>query len=219
MNYNGTMTYLEKPRPLDENDLRDRYLEALDKVFIPYCESGDADDCSGALEFGITTWPLLHLLALVKSQGYIYSPDMVGRLADAMPDFLRNQWLHSNKLLREQMRLVSALHDAGKSDFGPSKFFYLAVNSINAKHLMPKQVMREMLFPIEYGPDAATDPMTKLIGDLLANDQDLCRITQPEGLDDLRFASAVKHYTRQSLAFTLNKPKRWDTLLCSDLGA
>lgn len=219
MNYEKTLEYLNKPRALDENDLRDRYLKAMDYIFVPYCQSRDADHCSGITTIGQSAWPLLHLLSLVRLEGYKYSPEMVINLAEAMPDFLRNDWLNSNQLLREEMSLVSFLHAAGKSDMSPSEFFYLAVDSINAKHLMPMQVMREMLFPIEYKSDAATEPMAKLIGNLLAKDQDLCRRIQPDGLDDLRFATAVKCYDRTSLAFTLDRPKRWDILLCSDLGA
>lgn len=218
MNYEATLEYLDKPRALSEEDLRDRYLKAMDDIFVPYCQSGDADHCSGITRIGQPTWPLLHLLSLVRLAGYRYFPKMVVNLAEAIPDFLRNDWLNANGLLREEMSLVSALHHAGKSDISPSEFFYLAMDTISAKHLMPMQVMREMLFPIEHASNVATDPMVKLIGNLLAKDQDLCRRIQPGGLDDLRFASAVKCYDRTSLAFTLDKPKRWDILLGSDLG-
>lgn len=197
----------------------DRYVEALNDVFLPYAKNEYRPGCLVRLRnmnIGFDAIPVLHLLALIKREGYTYKPAFVSELAAAVPDFLDHTWKDGNRLAREMTRLVSVLHGAGHSEVEPSDFVLLMVEAMDG-HRMGRAALREFMIPMEWHEEAGEDPATQYLGQALLKSHVLQEKLLTK-IKDNRFVPALKHYPVEALAIAIDRPSRQDQRFGKELG-
>ena len=212
---------VKNPKGFDDNSgwASERYIKALNEGFLPYVEG---DDRPGAisrlqnLKLGLRVYPTLHLLALIKRDGYSYSPSVVYELAQGTVDFLDQYWKDGNDLAREMTRLVAALHDAGLSPIDPADFVLLMTASMEG-HRMGRVALREMMVPMQWDEEATEDPATFHLGQALIRSPELQEKVLTK-IKNNRFTPALKHYPVEALKVAMDRPSRDDMRLSKDLG-
>lgn len=218
--YTSIIPVIEDPTNFDAgNWASDRYVEALNDVFLPYAKNDRRQECLSRLhkmKIGFDAIPMLYLLALIKRDGYTYSPELVAELATGVPNFLDNTWKDGNRLARDMARLVGVLHNAGHSKIEPSDFVLLMTEAMDG-HRMGRVALREFMIPMQWHEEAIEDPATQHLGQALLKSPALQEKLLTK-IKDNRFIPALKHYPVEALAIAMDRPNRQDLRFGKELG-